>query len=278
MLIGMRLAVLFFVLCAGFPAAIALPESVQDLISRLSPEQKVLWDQASKAFSAQQYADALVTYKQLLGQLPGDAILSKFASEAALNVGESTFASTTLKPLAAIDPNDWQAISLLARACAGSGDAACRDSNMAHMLDLHRQGVAPPGLRQYILERVKVGDSTLVILPSLEPVGFYKIYDLGRVMDRNGKIFMRITIESGDEDQPAFTKQHPKEAAEGVRAFSLDAYQETGLNSNGQRTQTHFTYKSYVGQPSYQQVRQAFLDVASGNATPASSRSGVIVP
>ncbi len=45
---------------------------------------------------------------------------------------------------------------------------------------------------------VKVGEKTLFILPSLEPVGFYKIYDLGRLMHPNGRIFLRITIESGD--------------------------------------------------------------------------------
>jgi hypothetical protein len=272
----LRVTLLLFA-CALFEGATRL-ESVQDLVSRLSPEQKVLWDQSSHLFGAQQYAAALVIYKQLLTQLQGDAVLSKFASEAALNVGDSNFALTTLKPLAGVDPNDWQAVSLLARACAESGDAACRDVNMAHLLDLHRQGITPPNLRQYILERVKVGNNTLLILPSLEPIGFYKICDLGRVMDQNGQIFLRITIESGDEDQAFFAKEHPQEAAQGLRRFSLDAYQETGLNGNGQRTQTHFTYKFYVGQPAYEEVRQAFIDVVSGKVTPLSSRTGLIVP
>jgi hypothetical protein len=125
---------------------------------------------------------------------------------------------------------------------------------------------------------VKLDDKTLIILRSLEPFGYYKVCDLGRVMDRNGQIFLRITIESGDVDQTTFAKEHPAEAAQGIREFSLDAYQETGLNSKGQRTQTHFTYKFYVGEPSYDQVRQAFIEVASGKATPISSRSGLIVP
>ena len=261
-----------------FGAIIASPESMQELVSRLSPDQRTLWDNASKAFDAQQYADALPGFKQLLGQLPGDPILSKFASEAALNSGDAVFALNALKPLADKDPNDWQAISLLARGCAQAGDVACRDSNMARMLELHRQGIAPPGLRQYILERVKVGDNTLLILPSLEPMGVYKIYYLGRVMDTNGSTFLRITVESDDADQPHFAREHPKEAAQGVRGFSLDAYRETGLNSNGQRTQTHLTYRFYVGQPSYSEVRQAFLDVAGGKIAPTSSRSGLIVP
>ena len=148
---------------------------------------------------------------------------------------------------------------------------------MAHAVDLHRQGVAPPAFRQYILERIKVGDKTLFILPSLEPLGPYKIAYLGRVMDANGTIFLRITVESGDGDQPRFAKDHPKEAAQGLRAFSLDGYREAGLNSSGQRTQTHFTFRFYVGQPSYEEVRQAFLDVVAGRIKPVSSRSGLTV-
>jgi tetratricopeptide (TPR) repeat protein len=273
----MRILAVLLVAYASLDGAAVRSESVQDLVSRLSPEQKALWDQSSQSLNAQQYAAALAAYKQLLEQLPGDAILSKFASEAALNVGDSNFALTTLKPLTAANPDDWQAVSLMARACAESLDSACRDSNMAHLLDLHRRGMTPRSLRQYLLERLKVGDNTLVILPSLEPVGFYKIYDLGRVMDGKGEIFMRITIESGDGDQPLFAKQHPQEAAQGIRGFSLDAYRETGVNGNGQRTQTHFTYRFYVGQPPYELVRQAFLDVASGEATPVSSRTGLVV-
>lgn len=273
----MRMLALFLVAYASLHGAATQPESVQDLVSRLSPEQKVLWDQSSQAFNAQQYAPALAAYKQLLEQLPGDAILSKFASEAAINLGDTNFALTTLKPLTTVNPDDWQAVSLMARACAESLDSACRDSNMAHLLDLHGRGITPRNLRQYMLERLKVGDNTLTILPSLEPVGFYKIYDLGRVFDAKGEIFMRITIESGDGDQSLFAKDHPKEAARGIRGFSLDGYRETGVNGNGQRTQTHFTYKFYVGQPSYEVVRQAFLDVASGKATPMSSRTGLVV-
>jgi hypothetical protein len=277
MLVHMRLAIPFLILSFTSTAAAPPPESVQDLIAKLDPEQKALWDQAAKAFNSQRYADALVTYKGLLAKIPSDPILSEFASEAALNSSDNAFALAILKPLAANDPNDWQAVSLLARACAESGDTACRDSNLAHLMELHKQGVAPPNLRQFVLERVKIGDNTLVVLPSLEPIGFYKVYDLGRLMDRNGNIFMRITIESGDFDQSTFAKEHPTEAALGTRAFSLDAYRETGLNGNGQRTQTHFTYRYYVGQPTYEQVRQAFIDVANGKATPSSSRTGLIV-
>ncbi len=253
-------------------------ETVQDLAARLTPEQKQLFDGATKAFDAQHYADSLPTFKQLLTQLPDDPILLKFAGEAALNVGDTNFAISTLKPLAAANPNDWQAAAILTRACAAAGDTACRDSGMTHMLDLHRQGITPPNLRQYVLERIKSGNNTLLIRTSLEPWGPYKVFDLGQVLDSDGKIFLRITLESSDGDQPMFAKEHPKEAAEGLRQFSLDAYRETGLNSAGQRTQAHYTFKFFVGQPPYQTVRDEFVKIAEGKANPISSRTNLVVP
>lgn len=253
-------------------------ESVQDLVGHLTPEQKQRFDESMKAFNAQLYADALVAYKGLLGQLPNDSLLSKLASESALNTGDTGFALSALKPLAQANPDDWQAAALLVRACAESGDVACRDAGIAHMLDLHRRGVTPPRMQQYIVEHVKVGANTLIIRTSLEPWGYYKVYDLGQVMDGDGKVFLRATVESGDGDQALFAKEHPKEAAAGQRSFSLDAYRETGLNSTGQRTQTHFTYKFFVGQPTYEVVRQEFVNIVNGKSSPISSRTNLVVP
>jgi hypothetical protein len=261
------------------PASPTSPmESTQELVARLTPQQKQQFDESATAFKAQHYSDALAIYKSLLEQLPGDAVLSKFVGECALNTGDTNLATKTVKPLAQADPNDWQAAALLARACAESGDTPCRDAEMAHMLDLYRKGVTPQGMQQYELERIKVAGKTLVLRTSLEPWGYYKVYDLGQVSDDDGKIFLRITLESNDADQALFAKENPKEAAQGLRRFSLDAYRETGLNSSGQRTQTHYTYKFFVGQPSYKTVREEFVKIVSGESNPVSSRPNLVVP
>ena len=63
-----------------------------------------------------------------------------------------------------------------------------------------------------------------------------------------------------------------------MRSFSLDGYQETGLNSQGQRTQTHYTYRFFVGQPSYEILRADFVNVADGKEAVLSSRTNVVVP
>jgi hypothetical protein len=250
-------------------------ESVADFVAKLNPAQKDLFEQASKAFSAGHFTESLGLHKQLLKDFPDDPILCKFASEDAINTGDP--AATSLKPIAASDPDDWQITALLVHACAESGDRTCRDTEMAKMVDLHKRGLTPNQLNTYPVENVKLDSGTLLIENSLVPWSYYKVYALGKMSDASGKRIMTITLESSDMDQIAFAREHPAEAAHGARMFSLDAYRETGLNSEGKRTQTHFTYKFLMGQPDYATIRQDFLDIATGKSKPVSSRSGLVV-
>jgi hypothetical protein len=89
-----------------------------------------------------------------------------------------------------------------------------------------------------MVESVRLGDNTVQISTSLVPWGNYNVYAIGRVTDSIGKLFLRITLESDDFDQPGFAKDHPDHAGKGMRRFSIDSYRETGVDSSGQRTQT----------------------------------------
>lgn len=271
------------VLCSSAVAqgAIAAPariESPQDLISHLTPEQNQRFQNALRAFGHASYAEAFAAFKALLKELPGEPVVSKFAAEAALNTRDLQFALRIVKPIVDAAPDDWQAAALLTRSCAELADVKCRDAGMAHMLELHRRGVTPQNMLRYILERINIGDNTLFLWASLEPWGTYRVYYLGQVLNAQQKIYLRSTVESNDGDQNDFTREHPKEAAAGLRGFSIDAYAETGLNSNGQRTQAHYTYGYFVGEPSYDVVREKFLAIAQGKAMPLSSRTGLVVP
>ena len=259
------------------PPSAHAPETQLDLSFKLNPQQKQQFADAGTAFNQHHFPEALALFQQLLAALPGDALLSKFAAEAALNTANTTLALTTLKPLVASDPDDWQAVALLVRACAEASDLSCRDAQMEHMQQLHRRRITPPNLLQYTVENLKVGDNLLTIATSLVPWGYYQIYDLGKLSDPSGNTFLRISIESNDADQGLFAKQHPQEAAQGTRGFSLDAYRDTGLNPAGQRTQTHYTFKFFVGQPTYATVRQEFLDIANGKTKPISSRTNLVL-
>lgn len=258
------------------PPAALHAESTQELVARLTPQQKQRFTDAGKAFGSQHYTDALGSYKLLLNDLPGDPILAKYASEAALNTGDTSYALSLVRPLAQANPDDWQASALLTRAYAESGDKVGRDAGFAHMLDLHKRGITPQRLQQYVVERVKVDGKSLLIFTSLEPWGHYQVYNYAQIFDESGHLLLRTTIESNDSDQPLFAKEHPKEAASGVRSFSLDGYRDTGSNADGQRTEEHYTFKFFVGQPSYDDVRDAFISIATGQTRPVSSRINVL--
>ena len=250
-------------------------ESPHDLLAKLTPIQKEQFDDAGSAFNRRQFADALALYKLLLKNLPGDSVLSKFAAESALNTGDTSFALDTIKPLAQANPDDWQAVALLTRACAETGDKSCRDSGMARMLDLHKRGLTLPSMQQYLLERVKIDNGSLLIFTSLAPWGRYQVYDYAQIFNESGRLLLRATIESSDFDQPLFAKQHPAEAAAGLRDFSMDGYKSTGPNGSGQSTETHYTFRFFIGQPGYDTVRDAFIRVATGQIKPVSSRDNI---
>jgi hypothetical protein len=137
--------------------------------------------------------------------------------------------------------------------------------------------LTPKHFDRYLVEKVPLNNRTLLIENSLVPWGYYKVYAMGKLSDDSGNRILTITLESNDADQILFAKDHPAEAAQGMRMFSLDAYKETGLNSEGKRTQTHFAYKFLTGQPDYATLRQYFLDIANGKIEPMSSRSGLVV-
>ena len=253
-------------------------ETGEELDARLTPAQRQQFDAAKKAQLAKQYAEGLAGFKALLQDLPGDSLLTKWSSDAAIEMGDSAYAVSVLKPLVLANLEDWQAVSMLARAAAESGDIQTRNAAMITMWTLRQHGMTPPNMMNYVLERMKVGESVMTIQCSLVPWGPYKIYYIGQASDAKGVPFLQISLESGDGDQVFFAKQHPKEAAAGVREFTLDAYRETGLNQAGQRTQTHFTYKYFMGQPPYDAVREEFINIANGKTSPISSRTGLIVP
>jgi hypothetical protein len=250
-------------------------ETQQDFYARLTASQQQVFDSAIAALKQKRYGDALIIEKKLLAEIPGDPVLTEYASEEALNSGDPAFAVTALQPIVKTAARDWRAVLLLVRACGQTSNDACRDEEMAHLADLHRQGVLPASVVQYLVERVKVGSNTLAISMFVEPWGPYGAHAMAEVTDDSGKRLQRIFLESADFDQPLFAKQNPAAAAKGLRSFSLDGYFDTGTNAQGQRTQSHATYNFYAGQPSYDTLRAELVRIVAGNAKILSSRSGI---
>ena len=92
-------------------------ETGEELDARLTAAQRQQFDAAKKAQLAKQYPEASAGFKALLQDLPGDSLLTKWSSDAAIEMGDSAYAVGVLKPLVMANL-DWQAVSMLARAAA----------------------------------------------------------------------------------------------------------------------------------------------------------------
>lgn len=234
-------------------------------LADLTPDEHVRFDAAAKSFNAGQFAMALPVFKTLVLAHPGNLLLAKYASEAALDTADTAFASATLKPIEAAHPDDFQAAILLTRLYAETGDKANRDREMAKLADLSKRNLLPRNMTQYIVEKDHLPNGRLVILfNSITPWGMYKVVNYARVFDPQGTLLFRITLETSDIDQVGFAKEHPQEAAFGDRRYSIDTYTTAPAQANGQRTETQALLGFLDKKPTYDEVRARFLDIAQG--------------
>jgi hypothetical protein len=242
-------------------------ETMRDAYALLSPDEKQSFDAAGKAFGAGKHAEALTAYKALLAAHVGDEFLSKMAAESAIETGDLKLALALIQPIAARNPDDWQAAGLLTHAYAQMGDKEHRDAGMAHMDELYKRGLTPKGLDQYLLEKMPAGDRQVAVWHSFRPWGNFQVYDFARVFNSQGQLVYRIELESPDFDQSVWAKQNPEKAAAGGRMFTVDGYLIGPTNAAGQHTETHTTYALLDGRPTYDEVRTRFIAIAENKAS-----------
>ena len=249
-------------------------ETVPELQAKLSADQQLVFDRAGKLFDQGKFAEATPLFRELLTQEPGDPVLAKITAECAINGNDYSAAKRLIDPVLAANETDWQAHTLRARLAAQSGDKATRDVEIARITKLHEQGLIPGRLTQYPIERDSLPNGgSILIFQSIYPWGNFKVHNYARIFDTDGKLLRRITLESADFDQPLFAKEHPAEALAGGRLFSYDGYQIGPTQPNGQHTETHATYGFVDKEPTYDEMRTRFLQLATGGGQPASTNT-----
>ena len=264
----------FVILGTGpaFPASTQTPQPNQPN-AELSPDQGDIVTAAGKDLGAQHWAEAIAKLEPLLRAAPVNAQVAKMFAEAEINVGKPVEASAVLSRVLSTNPKDAQALAILAHAQASQKQWGELEGTLKRLQQLHDGG-------QSNLNQIPLGDDPLPNIGHVQWLYYlqpswsrYNVYSMARVLSADGVVRERITLESGDGDQPLFAKQHPEDAARGLRSFSLDGYVNTD-----DHTQTHYTYAFFVGQPSFATFRDKVLAVASGTLKPISSRSNLTVP
>jgi hypothetical protein len=262
--------------------AFTLCEAQQAPPSTLTAEQQTLFDAAKKDFSEHHPELALEKMRQLHAMVPENPKITDGTAETAVALGDDAYALSLLKPWTFTHPEDSFALEWLARAYAETGDAAERDKTIAAVIKLHQTTTNEQFKRadRFVVERVKLanGNGYLDIYYAIVPFSGYHIYMLGRQVDANNALLRQITLESNDMDQVGFAKEHPDLAAKGMRRFSMDTYSASKAGPSGTATQTQGLIGFMDGQPSYDDVKARMLKVASGDVTPAATRSVVPVP
>ncbi len=261
-------------------ATLASPLANAGQAPALSAQQSADFAAAQRTFAAGDWASAYDKLRPLHEAEPSNTLLAKYTAESAINTGNAAYAQSILTPVLATAPDDWQAHTLQARIFAEARNDAARDSELRQLTTLHGSTTDPRFRQQtqVLLERDQLQAGHVDLFYSLQPWSRYNIYQMARVYNSQGKQTLRITLESGDFDQPNWAKQHPDLAAKGERAFSMDGYSDQPpAQPGGQPTQTHMTYGFFDGQPQYNTVRDRMLAIAAGNATaPISSTSGIV--
>jgi hypothetical protein len=140
-------------------------------------------------------------------------------------------------------------------------------------MSLSQAGVVPHQVTQFPIEHVKLGDRSLVIFQSLYPWGNSRVYNYARLLDSSGKLAMYFTLDSSDFEQTTFRKAHP-EAAAGDRQFAYDGYRDNGVNAQGQRQMFQALYGFVYKQPTYDEVKARFIQIAGGQNQPSATTSG----
>ncbi len=268
-----RCTALRSVLCLAVSVCACAAQTSASGAQNVSPEQQAALSAAQKDFAAQHWADALARLNALHAAAPKNVLVTKFDAEAALNAGQPAEAVRLLLPVVTAQPDDAQALAILAHAHAAQHQWHELDTSLKTLQSLHDAGKTR-------INQIPLGEDTLPDIGRVQWLYYlapswsrYNVYSMARILSTAGVVRERITLESGDPDQTLFAKQHPAEAAKGMREFTLDGYVNTD-----EHTQTHYTYAFFVGQPSFQTFREKVLAVTSGTLKPLSSRTNLPMP
>jgi tetratricopeptide (TPR) repeat protein len=215
--------------------------------------------QGMGAFQAGDYAGALPIFRQVIAADPGDIVAYNVAGNCSLRLGDYPSAIDSFQHALQLRPDEWHNLSGLMRAYTLAGMTPERDALGKHIEELAHDGKLPPNFN-YVFETFQATDKKVEVAKFPQIQGFYGERYRFKVFNSAGKQVFCVTLESDSLEQPAWARQHPKEAAAGARRFSLDGY----------ATDAHSTYSFYDGEPSYDQVRGEVLQVLAGKKQPVS--------
>ena len=185
---------------------------------------------------------------------------------ARLGAKEFDGAIDELKVLLKAEPMDWYGHIYLAQAYAQKGDWADFDKErevMKSARDSHVRGIQLVEDGD-VIDILTVNGQQYTAKSYYKPVGpHHTRYVFLHIVD-GVKVTDLFTCDSDDGDQVEFKREHPKEAAEGARRFSLDPWEVV----NDNLVHGHML-RFYDGEPTYEALRADVMKVLEAKYQPS---------
>ena len=223
-------------------------------------------DAAGDAIDRKDYSSAEKILSDYLQKHPKDSTAMLLLGTARLDAKDIDGAIDELNVLVKAEPMDWYGHIYLAQAYAQKGDwtdfdkerevmKAARDSH-ARRIQMVEDGD--------VIDILTVNGQQYTAKSYYKPVGPHHTHYVFLHIVDGSKVTDLITCDSDDGDQVEFKREHPKEATEGARSFSLDTWEVVNDNP----VHDH-VLRFYDREPTYEALRADVMKVLEAKYQPS---------
>ena len=247
-------------LIAGAPPAAA---QERELTEKESATVEKAFDNANQLMEQRKYVEALAAYKEALALAPNaDSILFN-GGLAAYQSKDYTTALELWLRLKKVDPSDWHARAKLVQVYQALNKFTDRDAERADLIKIWKSGKNEDLSKQshYCREQFEVDKYQVMVFEHFELKGDRALrYVFTVLQDNTTKEFFRISLGSYEKTNAIWRESaKPKPGVED-RLFHLDGYFPS----------RHNTYGMYVREPTYEETRQAVVQILKNLRKPIS--------
>lgn len=210
--------------------------------------------------NAHKSAEALPILEDLSKTNPTAPVFWNLGMSAA-DVGNNNEALQAWLSYREVNPNNWQVRAKLVQTYQALGDLKARDNERAELVALWQGGTNTELSAQpmFCREQFKHDGRKVMVLEYFNPSGPKLIVYSFVVVNESGQQDFKISLGSYENTNQVALElgQRPKDK----RIYHLDLY----------RSNLHETHGMYLGQPSYDEIRQVVVEVLSGKNKAISS-------
>jgi L-ascorbate metabolism protein UlaG (beta-lactamase superfamily) len=213
---------------------------------------------AQQAFGAGDCGRAQTALREIIAADPQNYLAHVLSAHCGLRQKDYAAAISEFRRMLELRPGTQQGLQGLIEAYARAGDTAHRDVEIEKLRALMNAGSLPMTL-WFVREQFTAGEDSVDVNEYPYLTASRSRY-LFAVFDAQHKLAQQLELVSRESDQAAFRKRHPREAAAGVRQFTLVSRRLKPAPASGETTVRVYDR----GEPAYDQVVADVKGVLAG--------------